>query len=670
MKHFVDSSDIGVYTLVMISILLIAPFQGFADQFREIFEEHNAMMKSGDYDTQNYSLDIIIAGGIEEIGDINFSDKVIVARGFLARALQRKEYYVPVVEVPVASADLVQVLQQARKLHNCRQIAVIGAKNMIMGVEKLSEIFNMDIRQYTLRSRDQIPEAVRAIKESGIKVIVGGVSTCQLAKQLGLHGVMLESSRESIWYSITEAKRLAFISRQEMKKSQNLKVIFDNISEGIIALDKDNRIEVLNHAASRILALPSLHTMGKPVLDIIPGLQEMTLKSAESREQSEIISNNKGVVTVSCAPIMIEGENLGRILILQESSRIQALETKIRQKIYSRGHIARHTFEDIIGYSQRIREITRIAKKYSQVDSNILIEGETGTGKELFTQSIHNYSHRKSGPFVAVNCAALSESLLESELFGYVEGAFTGAVKGGKPGVFELAHRGTLFLDEISEIPSQLQGRLLRAIQEREIRRLGDERVIPVDVRIISASNRNLQLQVNERKFREDLYYRLDILKLSMPPLRERKDDIPMLLDYWVKYFSMQFKMKNTQISENAKTLLSRYAWPGNIRELRNICERLVVLCQCPVIDVKDVELVLNTAELQSKPAPRFLPEAESEYTGIQAEMEQLEKEHILGVLRDAGFNKNKAAVLLGMSRTTLWRRLRKLEQAETVSKR
>ncbi len=358
-------------------------------------------------------------------------------------------------------------------------------------------------------------------------------------------------------------------------------------------------------------------------------------------------------------PIILRDENIGTVLTFQNVQNIQEMEGKIRKKIFNRGHVAKHNFEDIIGNSRKINDVKYIAKRFSKVDSNILIEGETGTGKELFAQSIHNYSSRSSGPFVAVNCAALPESLLESELFGYAEGAFTGAARGGKLGLFELAHKGTIFLDEISEISPKLQGRLLRVIQEKEIMRLGHDRIIPVDIRVISATNKDLHTMVKLGEFREDLYYRLDILKVKLPPLRERKEDIIEILEHFLHTYSLQNKMGKITLSNKARDILTCYGWPGNIRELKNVCERLVVLNLGHEVSENDVRLVLPNRN-DSEGISRF---GEEKDIGLKyaEQVKELEREKIKEVLEEVGHNKVKAAEVLCVSRTTLWRRMKEL---------
>ncbi len=297
-----------------------------------------------------------------------------------------------------------------------------------------------------------------------------------------------------------------------------------------------------------------------------------------------------------------------------------------------------------------IKETIAIAHEFSKVNSNVLIVGETGSGKEVFAQSIHNESNRCKGPFVAVNCAALPETLLESELFGYAAGAFTGAARGGKIGLFELAHRGTIFLDEISEVSPKLQGRLLRVLQEREIMRIGDDKVVPVDVRIIAATNKDLYELMEEGTFRADLYYRLDILKLVIPPLRERKEDIILLMNHFIKLYCLKFNRDYKEIDKAAQDKLLQYAWAGNIRELKNIAERLVVLLKKCSITLPDIESAL----------PRLKETANSTK---QKKTEDLNQECLIKALEDANYHYGKAAANLGISRTTLWKRLKQISK-------
>jgi len=280
----------------------------------------------------------------------------------------------------------------------------------------------------------------------------------------------------------------------------------------------------------------------------------------------------------------------GAVVTFQSVNRVQELENRIRRKIFLKGHTSKYRFRDILGASPSLKQAIRMAEKYSRVDANVLITGETGTGKELFAHSIHAESPRAEGPFVAVNCAALPEPLLESELFGYAEGAFTGAMRGGKVGLFELAHRGTIFLDEIGELPLSFQAKLLRVLQEREIMRVGDDRVIPVDVRVIAATNLNLQRLTEEGKFRRDLLFRLDVLRVDVPPLRERREDIFFLLRYYLDIFAQKFAKGRVLLDPSIEEYLCGYSWPGNVRELVNLCERIAALYEGTPITREEME--------------------------------------------------------------------------------
>jgi len=633
----------------MIRILLIAPFQEFLDAFTPLFEKHNATIARAEYENENYELSSVLATGTHELGSLDFDAEVVVSRGFVSSELRRQKFFVPVIEVPVAAVDLVHSLHRVRTEYLCDRVAVIGSENMVMGVDRLSQMFSMEIRRYALNAREEIRGAVDAAAADGIPVVIGGVTTCSYARQKGLHAVLVESGPESIWHSITEAKRLAYLVKKEREHNEHLVSLVNQAKEGIVTLDGDGSIRLFNKAAADIFDMYPSNAVGKDFRKVLPAFSSVFSPGGPVPVKDEIVKCGEKLVSASFSGLGSRGERNSTLVMVQDVTRVQELETRIRERVYSRGHVARHRFSDIIGSSPSIVETIERAKKFSRVDSNILMFGKTGTGKELFAQSIHNHSPRGSGPFVAVNCAALSESLLESELFGYVEGAFTGASKGGKPGLFELAHRGSLFLDEISEIPMRLQGRLLRAIQEKEIMRLGHDRVIPVDVRIIAAANCSLADSVAAGSFREDLYYRLNILKIDLPSLVERSEDIPSLADYWVGLYCAQFSYPAMALSEAAKRLLGSLSWPGNIRQLRNVCERLVVLSQGSVIDERDVAQVLETEPVGPAAAAG----------GDEADPE---RELIAEALRRTGNNKHEAARVLGISRTTLWRRLKQMK--------
>ena len=356
------------------------------------------------------------------------------------------------------------------------------------------------------------------------------------------------------------------------------------------------------------------------------------------------------------------------------------MEQQVRRKLARRGLMAKWTFYDIIGESPAMKKTIKRAHKFAAVDNTILLVAETGSGKEMFAQSIHQRSNRRNGPFVAINCAALPETLLEGELFGYAEGAFTGAVKGGKAGLFELAHGGTIFLDEIGEISKHLQTLFLRVLQEKEVRRVGDDRVIPIEVRVIAASNHDLETMEQEGRFRSDLYYRINVLNLKIPPLRERIDDIPLLAYSILKRYNRQ-SMINLTFDPAALEILKTYTWPGNVRQLENVLERLFVIAENNMITGSDVENALaseprctmttisgrHTADeapadqlpiINEKRINELYHQNKHSEAGL---LPEIEKEIIIKVLNQVNGKKQEAARILGISSTTLWRRLKKL---------
>jgi transcriptional regulator with PAS, ATPase and Fis domain len=659
----------------MIKITAIAPYTEFADLFSQIFKKHNQNPYKPEYENEDYILEIIMSPGSIELEKTNFNTDVIVARGGIAYHLRIKEDIIPVVEIPVAGNDLIHSLYECKQRFNCKEVAVIGTTNMIIGAERLSNIIGINVVTVLSIDENEIEEKIKEVLRKGINTVIGGTKTINCAKELGANTVVLRSGEESIWQAITEAKRVAHISRREQERAQMYKTIIDYAYEGVIALDNKNIISVFNTSAQKALNIQNQNIIGENIKNILPKSDFRNILS-NPKCLDEITKYNDAYLTVNMIPFVLKEEQAGKVLTFQDITEIQKAEGKIRQKIHSRGLIAKHNFNDIIGQSRRIKEVIQISKDFSVVDSNILLFGKTGTGKELFAQSIHNHSQRNKGPFVAVNCAALPENLLESELFGYVEGAFTGAIKGGKPGLFELAHRGTIFLDEIAEIPLKLQGQLLRVLQEKEIRRIGHDRVIPVDVRVITASNKDLNTLVQEGLFREDLYYRLNVLKIDLPSLRERKEDILILAESFIKKYLQLFDKMDINLTDKAKELLSNYSWPGNVRQLKNISERLVVLNKYNVIDEDDVKKALadrgsvceftasplhdNTSSSQSY--ARDIENYNSNKLSYLDEIKQIEKRRIIDALDKAGFNKSKAARMLGIERNKLLRRMRELD--------
>ncbi len=346
------------------------------------------------------------------------------------------------------------------------------------------------------------------------------------------------------------------------------------VQDGVVTYDEKGIVNFLNRTAEKIFAENVWDVTGQKVEHFFRkhGL-DVSLLKGQKEIKDQLVTVRKQRVIMNKMRIWGRGGHSESVMIFKIAQKVEELELKLRTQLRDNGHTAKFTFRDIVTRSEQIRRIIARAQKMAKHDSSVLILGENGTGKELFAHSIHNYSPRSPFPFIAVNCSALSESLLESELFGYEDGAFTGARKGGKPGLFEQAHKGTIFLDEIGDISPNLQTRLLRVLQQKEVMKVGGTKVLPVDVRVIAATNRDLYQMVKEGKFREDLYYRLKVLHIEIPPLRERKDDIPPLVQYF-----LERRGYNRTLSQEIMNALTWYDWPGNIRELENSIEYITIV--------------------------------------------------------------------------------------------
>lgn len=444
------------------------------------------------------------------------------------------------------------------------------------------------------------------------------------------------------------AVSLVKLTEEILKERYQVEAIVNSTHDGVVAVDKDGNIILVNKHAKNILGLEE-DAQGRSITEFIPQSDMIRVLEAGKSERDDIALVGGRQIVINRSPVIVKGKIVGAVSNFKEITDIQKVELQLRKKLHQNGLEAKYHLRDIIGETPEILEAKELARKFAGTGSTVLITGESGTGKELFAQGIHSASDRALGPFVAVNCAVLPENLLESEIFGYEKGAFTGAVKEGKPGLFELAHGGTLFLDEIGEVSLQIQALLLRVLQEKTIRRVGGERIIPVDVRIITATNRNLEEEVEKRHFRSDLYYRLNVLTLELPPLRHRLADIPKLVDSFLIEFNDERKQKINTVEKELITLFQQYDWPGNIRELRNTIERMAVLEEGNSLGLHGAKFLLE--KLRRKNILKDVPNDHS--------IKHKEKELILTTLEKFANNKKLTAQALGIDRSTLWRKMK-----------
>lgn len=572
--------------------------------------------------------------------------KVALARGGTAIRI-RETLNIPVVEIPIPFKDMVETLLKASKMG--KNVGIIGYDNLLKGIDLLNPLLNINIEQAFVKDENEMRKRILKFKNDGIDVIVGGVAQTIIAKELNMNYVRIDFSEKALCRAYNEAKSILQSIFSNIRKNEELKAILDNTKEGYVAIDKNGIITLINRTALELI--PGYkNPVGKLLIDVFPELKELLDTLETGKEYLQEIAYLKGItVLYNMIPLKLDNkEIMGAIVTFNDINIITKGEHKIRDRVLSKGFYAKYQFSNIKGKSKAINDCIKNAKKFAPTDSTVLIVGETGVGKELFAQSIHNSSLRKNGPFVAVNCASLPESILESELFGYEEGAFTGAKKDGKAGLFELAHKGTIFLDEISEMPLRLQARFLRVLQERKVMRLGSDQIIPIDVRIISATNKNIKKLVLQNRFRPDLFYRLNVLTLLIPSLRERKGDIIELIkDFWLIFFENE----DIQLTKDAIKVLSDYSWPGNVRQLENFIEKLSIINTSKTIDSLTIKTMIRD----------FEPDFESK-DGVENKYTKpfISKEEVEDALKISNGHRTNAANILGIHRSTLWRLMKK----------
>lgn len=450
--------------------------------------------------------------------------------------------------------------------------------------------------------------------------------------------------------------------------NMELSSVFNAMNDALIVLDKEGRVSQSNVAAQKITGYADEAIIGIHILDLFSGKAPYTMKLLETgesyRDREMIIDGMRGKIhgTASGEPRIDEnGQIIGATIIIRPIARVQELVNKIS------GAQATFTFDSIIGEDKNLKNSIRLATIASANDSAVLLQAASGTGKEVFAQAIHNGSLRRNGPFVAINCAALPRELVGSELFGYVEGAFTGARRGGRPGKFELANKGTLLLDEIGDMPLEQQAMLLRAIQEKAILRVGGDSLINVDVRIIAATNQDLLELVGQGRFRADLYYRLNVVQISIPALKDRRPDITLMFEYFVKQMSARIHKHISIIDDEVIDVLQAYDWPGNIRELQNVVERTLLLAEdghitldClprEIVGAQDAEYQASFTGGYKELTPMSSLLSNRSTRKLQAG--EKEKERIARVLDKHGGNVSKTATELGISRNTLYRKMK-----------
>jgi propionate catabolism operon transcriptional regulator len=571
---------------------------------------------------------------------------VFVSAGSNASIL-RAGLQAPVAVIQLSGFDILQVLIKAREID--KRVGLVMYGQTIPELDAVKDLLNIEIAQYVYQTPEDARQRFEQLRKEGFKVIVGSSLVVELAEEAGLHG-LLAYSLSSIRQGFEDAIELARVAQLEAGRYEQLNGVLHNLQDAVVAVDRDHRIIAINSPMEKLIKGEHASLLGQDLshVDAELSLQSILQSGREERSVVQRYAHRDWVVNRTA--IREHGMIVGAALTLYDARTIQDADTSLRIQQRRQQNSARYRFDGLIGQSQAFLHALNKARRFARTDLTVLITGESGVGKELFAQSIHNESLRAGRPFVAVNCAAFPETLLESELFGYEEGAFTGSRRGGKRGLFEAAHSGTLFLDEIGDMPLSLQTRLLRVLQEREITRLGAVAAIPVDVRIVAATHQPLAQLVAEGRFRQDLYYRIHTLCLALPTLRERLDDVGLLARAILKHRlqDAQSRLDADAVLPLLMPWLMAYDWPGNVRELENICIRLAVGLQ-PFANIEDIDMALLQEDIpelfSSAPSAPEIPLAEGS-----------DKDKAEAALLASRGNRQQAARRLGVSRSTLWR--------------
>ncbi|HWV07333.1 propionate catabolism operon regulatory protein PrpR [Ralstonia sp.] len=581
----------------------------------------------------------------------------VVVAGGSNGAYLKPRLSLPVVVINPTGFDVMHALARARR--DAESVALVTHGDTPEEVRRFVAAYGMDVVFASYTSRQGAESCVLDLRDRGVGVVVGPGLVTDLATQAGMNAVFLYS-RDSVRAAFDTALEVVQATRRETLRRQRLDNLLQHLRDGVVALDAQGRVEAINQRLATALGIEAKQAIGQPLLSIAPSLFGL-LPDADG----DTLGTVRGVnYVIHRGPLTSTGASEGTVFTFQESRAVERLDRTLRSRQRPQQFSARYRLEDLVGESLPMERVRTLVRRYAKSDATVLVLGESGTGKEMVAQGMHQLSARRDFPFVAINCGAFPEALLESELFGYEEGAFTGARKGGKTGLIEAAHRGTLFLDEIGEMPLPLQSRLLRVLQEREVVRLGSTEPTRVDIRVMAATHRALTDAVEAGTFRADLYYRLNILSIALPPLRERPDDVmPLAAELLVQAARREPRLllRIADTEEAARVLadiaepLQRYAWAGNVRELQSVIERIAV----ELAYTEDAGAV--TQDVLRLIAPEVFALAtpgKAAALTLRERSRGVEAEEIRAALAAHDGDRDAVCAALGISKTTLWRRL------------
>lgn len=588
-----------------------------------------------------------LAAKLEEQGA-----EIFISRRGTAEIIQRN-LPTPMVYIPLTLEDMAQALAKARRLTGLKhpKVAFFGMPRQDDELNMFAELLNFELRLYHVvvgEQEDLMRATLLTAIADGADVVVAGSIITPMALERGVPAVMIDSGQIALRGALREAKSIAYALTLEKSQNERFQAVVDSSNDGVLVLDESGHLQMINPAAIRILGKRAV-PLGTAVNSVLPEIDLSACYAGQS-VRNAVVNSPRGTLILNMTPTLVDGKIRGAILSLIPAESITELGAVIHKNKSAQGFGSRYDFDDIVGISPQIERTKEAVRRYAAGKSPILLVGETGTGKELFAHAVHQASPYCQGPFVTVNCASLPATLLESELFGYEEGAFTGAARSGKPGFFELAHRGSIFLDEISELDLHGQVRLLRVLQEQTTIRIGGNRIIPLDVRVIAATNRNLWDMVAKGSFRKDLFFRLNVLPVFIPPLRDRDGDV----EYLIEYAASRVEGINKPMPDQSTLAqLKAYHWPGNVRELFNMMERYVAdssgfgLCALGVANILHPEM--QWGEMTDLNCTHDFGQRSN----------TSERARLIIALEANDWHQIRTAAQLGINRTTLYRKMR-----------
>lgn len=578
---------------------------------------------------------------------------VVVSAGANAEFL-RSHLSIPVVSVRVGGHDVMAAIVRARAISE--RIAVVLHRDAGDDMAKFAEVFALPIVFRSYESAQDARNVIDELRRMDMRVVVGAGVVMQAAAAEGMAGVFLYSVN-SVRLALEDAIGLASAKAVERSRYSLLNSVLHHLGDGVVALDAAGRLIAANPAAEKLVGSPLIPSTGKTLPLPFAVLRPGRIMSDAEHESGSVEEIDGRTVIIDRAPLYEGNVRVGTVLTLHQPTRVERAFNRLRAHRYTHSQTARYKLEDVVGASPAMAAtVTRCRVAAERSDATVLITGPTGVGKELLAQGLHNASRRRRHPFLAVNCGALPETLLETELFGYEEGAFTGARRNGKAGLFEAANEGTVFLDEVAEMPPLLQTRLLRVLQEREVTRVGGTDTLQVNVRIVAATHRDLWERVREGAFRQDLFYRLSVLRVQVPPLRERPEDRDFLATSLVSAAMRRVQLADLldAVLPAALVVARQHAWPGNVRELENFAERVAMACLEAGAAVPARQLAeLLDRDPDHNDSLACIPES------LDTTLSGMTIANVKEVLKECGGNRTQAAKRLGIGRSTLWRLLK-----------